>query len=243
MTTSTLADRAVREKPSFVYVIGCDGSSRVKIGKSNDVAKRFGSIQRMSPVELRLLAYFPGGLKRERALHEKFAHLRTYGEWFDFGDRDPVAEVSAAVAALVAADEAEARAAAERTARPGTVVRIRRKLWVMRGDGQFQCVDSVQGKRRCRNLAVDIDALRLERLGIHIGIGTVEGYAIPVRTKADEERIMMQFCQAHYDRFDEERYWDSSVTQPAGVATRPMWEPFDPLRHADLITPDAVDAA
>ncbi len=243
MTNMTLAEKAAQAKPSFVYIIGHDGGSLVKIGKADDVSKRFGSIQRMSPVELRVLAHFPGGFRYEKALHRKFDHLRTYGEWFDFGDLDPVAEVSAAVAALVEADEAEARAAAERAARPGTVVQIRKKLWVMRGDGKFQCVDSVKGKRRCRNYAVDVDGFGRRRRFAVPGAGFVEGFVVSVRNKAEEERIMLQLCQPHYDGLLEDRYYEPKQSHPTSAATRPMWEPFDPVRHAGLIRYDAVGDA
>ncbi len=242
MTSMTLAERAASEKPGFVYIIGCDGSSRVKIGKANDVAKRFGSIQRMSPFELRVLAHFPGGFRYEQALHKRFDHLRTYGEWFEFGDLDPVAEVAAAVAVLVEADKVEARAVAERVAAPGTVVQIRKKLWVMKGDGKFLCVDSVDCKRRCRSYAVDPEFTPRHRWAVP-GAGFVEGHVIAVRSKAEEERIMMQLCQSHYDRLLEDRYYEPKMSQPTHPAVRPMWEPFDPVHHADLILLDAVEGA
>ena len=238
MTATTLAEQTASAKPSFVYVIGHDGNNVVKIGKADDVSDRLASIQRMSPVKLRLLAHYGGGFRYETALHRQFDHLRTHGEWFDFGDLDPVAEVSAAVAVLVEADEAEARASAKRAAAPGTVVQIRKKLWVMQGDGQFQCVDSVKDKRRCRNLAVDCDELpRVYRWAIP-GIGFVEGYALSPRDKYDHERIMMQLCQSHYDSFGLEQYYDRKLPGPVSAWTRPMWEPFNLAEHVDLIKRD-----
>jgi hypothetical protein len=243
VTSMTLGEKAAQPSLSFVYIIGHDGSNLVKIGKADDVAKRLAGIQRMSPVKLRVLAHFPGGFRYEKALHQKFDHLRTYGEWFDFGGLDPVAEVSAAMAKLAEADEAEARAAAERAARPGTVVQIRKKLWVMRGDGKFQCVDSVKGKRRCRNYAVDVDGFGRRRRFAVPGAGFVEGFVVSVRNKAEEERIMLQLCQPHYDRLLEDRYYEPKQGHPTSAATRPMWEPFHPVHHVDLIRYDAVDNA
>lgn len=86
-----------------LYVIGQRGSSIVKIGRSIDPEKRVAEIQRMSPLPLEVLWAHTGG-HLEAKLHGRFAHLRTHGEWFDFGDQDPIQAVRAAF-------EEEARAA------------------------------------------------------------------------------------------------------------------------------------
>jgi hypothetical protein len=82
----------------MIYVIGSAGGGIVKIGRSLDVARRLRDIQRMSPVQLRVLWHKPGGQALESALHQEFADRRSHGEWFDFGDLDAVALISEAAA-------------------------------------------------------------------------------------------------------------------------------------------------
>ncbi|MEU8926596.1 GIY-YIG nuclease family protein [Kitasatospora sp. NPDC048545] len=67
------------------------------MGRSTDPVSRLAALQAGSPVKLRLAASFPGGPRLERHLHKEFDSYRIHGEWFDFGDQDPVAEVAAAV--------------------------------------------------------------------------------------------------------------------------------------------------
>lgn len=81
----------------YVYLIGCAESSLVKIGRSEDVSRRLAEIQRMSPVPLTVLWSHPGGPELETRLHRCFGHLRSHGEWFHFGEEDPIACVQKAV--------------------------------------------------------------------------------------------------------------------------------------------------
>lgn len=102
----------------LVYVLGSTETRRVKIGHSTDVPKRAADIQRMSPVPLTVLGQFEGGLELEGALHKRFRPFRTHGEWFDFGDLDPLVEVTAGVEAhkaakLIAAEKAQRKTAAK----------------------------------------------------------------------------------------------------------------------------------
>lgn len=83
-----------------VYVIGTPGSSVVKIGVTNSLERRIRQIQTMSPVPLQLLWSCVGSIALEAALHREFADLRTHGEWFDFGDSDPVATIREVVPKL-----------------------------------------------------------------------------------------------------------------------------------------------
>lgn len=84
------------EPPSgqVVYLIGSPGSSLVKIGRSDDVARRFLAIQSMSPLPLTVMWSTPGGADLEMFLHRAFARRRRHGEWFDFGTTDPIAAIS-----------------------------------------------------------------------------------------------------------------------------------------------------
>jgi hypothetical protein len=71
----------------WVYFIICMDAPRCKIGfTKGDVYKRLKSLQTGSSSELILIAKHPGTPETERAVHEKFAHLRLRGEWFDLTD-------------------------------------------------------------------------------------------------------------------------------------------------------------
>lgn len=65
------------------FIRAADGTGPVKIGHTNNPHKRLGTIQNMSPVRLCVLKTIRGGQGLEGVLHQKFAHLRLWGEWFD----------------------------------------------------------------------------------------------------------------------------------------------------------------
>ena len=83
-------------KPGKIYVIGQQGSGLVKIGRTTNLTHRLASIQTACPTKVEVLWHAEGGSALERGLHLEFRALRTYGEWFDFGDGDPIAAVSEA---------------------------------------------------------------------------------------------------------------------------------------------------
>jgi len=58
-----------------VYIV--QHGTRVKIGFTRDLAQRMQYV----PHD-RIIATFAGRVEAEQALHEKFSHLRTVGEWF-----------------------------------------------------------------------------------------------------------------------------------------------------------------
>jgi hypothetical protein len=89
------ARRDVPERVAKVYIIGSGDDGRVKIGTTVDLDRRHGDISRMSPVPLKLLWSTDGDHRLERALHAEFGSRRLHGEWFDFGDEDPVTAVAA----------------------------------------------------------------------------------------------------------------------------------------------------
>ncbi|MEV8398862.1 GIY-YIG nuclease family protein [Streptomyces niveus] len=80
----------------LVYVVGTPGSNIVKIGRTINIGKRMGELQRMSPVPLEVLWTHPGGHELETNLHRQFSALRTHGEWFAFGS-NPVVSIQWAV--------------------------------------------------------------------------------------------------------------------------------------------------
>ncbi|MFE5588408.1 GIY-YIG nuclease family protein [Kitasatospora sp. NPDC056531] len=102
----------------FVYLITTASSRTVKIGRSTDPEGRLTALQAGSPVALLLAATFPGGPRLERHLHKEFGSYRIHGEWFDFGDQDPVTEVTTAVDAYEPEPGYEDRAGRYRDAGP-----------------------------------------------------------------------------------------------------------------------------
>jgi len=91
-----------------LYVIGEGaGSGLVKIGRARDARRRLREIQTGYPRELRLLHVEFGEGGAEKQLHRLLRGSRCRGEWFDFGDRDPVAEIRDALERVRAAEAAE----------------------------------------------------------------------------------------------------------------------------------------
>ncbi|MEU4012096.1 MarR family transcriptional regulator [Streptomyces pseudogriseolus] len=84
----------------WVYVIGSPVVRPVKIGVSDDPEERLEDLQTGSPVPLVLLWQVHGGQRLESLLHERFTAYRTHGEWFDFGDDDPILTVAEEAARL-----------------------------------------------------------------------------------------------------------------------------------------------
>lgn len=88
----------MRDNPTrrHVYLIGSPIIRSVKIGFSDDPTDRAAALQTGSPVQLVVILTIPGGPRLERMLHEYFKEYRTHGEWFDFGDENPVTLVVSA---------------------------------------------------------------------------------------------------------------------------------------------------
>jgi hypothetical protein len=85
---------------SFVYMIGEEGSTIVKIGKANNPAERLSSLQTGNPTPLTVMSAHEGDHQLESHLHTVFADYRVRGEWFDLAPLgDPVAAMQGAVAA------------------------------------------------------------------------------------------------------------------------------------------------
>jgi hypothetical protein len=66
----------------MIYFVQTADNQFVKVGKADDVAKRMSGLQTGHPQKLKLLATMPGSHDEERAIHQRFSHLRTSGEWF-----------------------------------------------------------------------------------------------------------------------------------------------------------------
>lgn len=78
---------------NWIYIVGPAQSSVVKIGTAVDVPSRLNGIQTGHPLPLLVHWTCPGGGELEGHLHRKFNSIRMQGEWFDFGETDPVTEV------------------------------------------------------------------------------------------------------------------------------------------------------
>ena len=68
-------------KPTYVYFIASNGL--IKIGKSNDVAKRFSMLRTASSADMALLGCISESLIAEEDLHTKFKHICRRYEWFE----------------------------------------------------------------------------------------------------------------------------------------------------------------
>lgn len=65
-----------------VYLIKC--LDKYKIGIANDVKRRLAELSTGNPFPLELVAVGPnGGRFTESLLHDRFAHRRVAGEWFE----------------------------------------------------------------------------------------------------------------------------------------------------------------
>ena len=68
---------------SGVYFVRMMPSGPIKIGRSNDIARRVHALQNGSPHGLKVCGWIPIGSQwTEERVHTKFAHLRMRGEWF-----------------------------------------------------------------------------------------------------------------------------------------------------------------
>ncbi|MFE0472386.1 GIY-YIG nuclease family protein [Streptomyces sp. NPDC058947] len=82
----------------FVYVMGADElGSQVKIGWSDAPERRLRQLQTGLPYALTVRDKHPGPRALETFLKAEFADLRIRGEWFNFGDRDPLPLIAEAV--------------------------------------------------------------------------------------------------------------------------------------------------
>lgn len=67
-----------------IYFIQAAPDGLIKIGKSRCAVYRLTNLRTMSPVplELRGIMLCPDGGRLERQLHDRFAEIRSHGEWF-----------------------------------------------------------------------------------------------------------------------------------------------------------------
>ena len=56
----------------------------VKIGHTTDISNRLNQLQTNCPVKLIVLGLIEGNFNDEKLHHQKFRHLCSYGEWFEY---------------------------------------------------------------------------------------------------------------------------------------------------------------
>lgn len=85
-----------RINDTYAYLVEAVGCDRVKIGRAQNPSRRLEELQIGSPFQLIIRAVFNEEDWSERALHLKFNHLRTRGEWFKYTDeiRDFILEAA-----------------------------------------------------------------------------------------------------------------------------------------------------
>ncbi|WP_329474275.1 GIY-YIG nuclease family protein (plasmid) [Streptomyces sp. NBC_01723] len=76
------------EDNGWAYAISDASGAHVKIGCSQNVARRLKVLQTGYPTALRVLWQGAGGASMEAHLHARFARRRIRGEWFDFAGVD-----------------------------------------------------------------------------------------------------------------------------------------------------------
>lgn len=86
---------------TFLYVIGTDKNSAMKIGYSKYPEKRLKQLQTGHPEELRLY-YFQSVSSEnvklmEQAIHSTNRHKKIKGEWFNMTADDAIVEVQHAI--------------------------------------------------------------------------------------------------------------------------------------------------
>ncbi len=75
---------AYGESPEqFTYIVSCDGSRLLKIGRSKTPEWRLLVMQVGCPNELSIVWCWPDDIEAE--LHEHFADRKVRGEWYDVG--------------------------------------------------------------------------------------------------------------------------------------------------------------
>lgn len=83
----------------MIYIVNLESTSLYKIGKAKDVKKRMKQLQTGASFSLVLIAEFQTGQeesKLEKAIHRRFSHYKTKGEWFDF-DNISISEITSQI--------------------------------------------------------------------------------------------------------------------------------------------------
>jgi len=76
-----LPGEEVNPDDCFVYLVREIQSGRLKIGTTQDLAKRLDQLQTGNPDDLEVVAWVKGSYSVEAMLHEKFSYTKVRGEW------------------------------------------------------------------------------------------------------------------------------------------------------------------
>lgn len=74
--------------PMFTYIVACEGSNLLKIGRTKTPDSRLKMMQTGCPNELSYIWCWPDNI--EKGLHIYFDHRRVRGEWFDISIDDAI---------------------------------------------------------------------------------------------------------------------------------------------------------
>jgi hypothetical protein len=88
-----LKKEARKAEPTFIYLMKDERTELTKIGHSKNPSYRERTLQSDNPMIV-LLGAWLGTQADEKMLHEKFAHRRFRGEWFELFD-DDIQEIQA----------------------------------------------------------------------------------------------------------------------------------------------------
>ena len=89
-TVADVLAHADLNDPRVVYFARCvTKAGPIKIGVTDNIARRFSQLQNACPYQLELIGTLSGGAALEGYFHRLFARYRTRGEWFEL---PPLAE-------------------------------------------------------------------------------------------------------------------------------------------------------
>lgn len=69
-----------------LYFASVEGRTEVKIGFASNLRERLRAFQSYHPSGVTFFRTFVGSMADEKALHQRFGHLRLVGEWFAWND-------------------------------------------------------------------------------------------------------------------------------------------------------------
>jgi len=85
----------------FIYLISCEGTTRVKIGYSRNPTQRLRELSTSSPGRLSIVQVWEGSKWDEADIHRTLSDHRVHLEWFDI----PVLEAITRISAIIAGAE------------------------------------------------------------------------------------------------------------------------------------------
>lgn len=68
------------------YIYFLSSNNLIKIGLTTNIKKRMAAISTMCSAPIELLGFIDGNKNTEASLHQKFANIRSHGEWFNKTD-------------------------------------------------------------------------------------------------------------------------------------------------------------